>query len=137
MKKIKKMLAVILLISILAMMGITSFASNEAISPRLSHTSGANFSFAATPDGGYIDVTYDGYGSLVRADLTVKVEKRFLLFFWNEVDTWSATNYDIEGEFVHTFTLDGSGTYRAKFTLTVTGTNDTVDTIPFEIESSY
>ena len=137
MKKITKMLVAILLIAILSMTSITSFANEQGISPRLSHTEGANFSFSATANGGYIDVTYYGYDSFVRADLTVKIEKRFLLFFWTEVDTWSASNTRIEGYFVHTFNLTGSGTYRATFTLTVTGNDGTVDTIPSVIENSY
>ena len=137
MRKITKTLVAILLIAILSMTSITSFASNEGISPRLSHMENAGFSFSATANGGYIDVTYYGYDSFVRADLTVKIEKRFLLFFWSEVDTWSASSTEIEDMFSHTFTLTGSGTYRATFTLTVTGNDGTVDTIPSVIESSY
>ena len=137
MKKITKTLVAILLIAILSMASITSFASEQEITPRLSHTGVANFSFAATANGGYIDVTYYGYDSFVRADLTVKIEKQFLFFFWTEVDTWSASSTEIDGMFSHAFTLTGSGTYRATFTLTVTGNNGTVDTIPFEIKSKY
>jgi hypothetical protein len=103
----------------------------------LSHANGANFSFAATANGGYIDVTYYGYDSFVRADLTVKIEKQFLFFFWTEVDTWSASSTEIDGMFSHAFTLTGSGTYRATFTLKVTGNDGTVDTIPSEIKSKY
>ncbi len=137
MRKITKTLIAVLLITILSMTSITSFASNDSVSPRLSHLGHAVFSFSATANGGYIDVTYDGYESFVRADLTVKVEKQFLFFFWTEVDTWSATNYENEGDFVHTFTLTGSGTYRASFTLKVTGNDGTVDTVTSEIESKY
>ena len=137
MRKITKTLVAILLIAVLSMTSITSFASDEGISPRLSHTGDAAFAFSATANGGYIDVTYLGYDSFVRADLTVKIEKRFLLFFWTDVDTWSASNTRIDGYFVHTFNLTGSGTYRATFTLTITGNDGTVDTIPFELEDSY
>ena len=136
MRKITKTLVAILLIAILSMTSITAFA-NESISPRLSHTDGAKFSFSATANGGYIDVTYYGYDSFERADLTVKIEKRFLLFFWNEVDTWTASSTDTDGYFSHTFALTGSGTYRASFTLNVTGNSSTVDTITSEIESKY
>ena len=137
MRKITKTLVAILLIAVLSMTSITTFASNDVITPRLSHTDSANFSFSATANGGYIDVTYLGYDSFVRADLTVKIEKSFLFFFWTEVDTWSATNTDLYGDFVHTFALTGSGKYRATFTLTITGSDGTVDTIPLELEDSY
>ena len=137
MRKITKTLVAIILIAILSMTSITSFATTEAISPRLSHADGANFSFSATSNGGYVDVTYYGYDSFVRADLTVTIEKRFLLVFWNDVSSWSASSTELNGVFYNTLPLDGSGTYRATFTLTITGNDGTVDTIPSVIESSY
>ena len=137
MKKITKSLVAILLIAILAMTGVTAFASNEGVMPRLSHMENGSFTFSATANGGYADVTYYGYDSFVRADLTVKVEKNFLFFFWNEIGTWSASSTELNGDFFHTFTLDGSGTYRATFTLRITGNDGTVDTIERTIESKY
>ncbi len=141
MRKITKALIAIMLVAIMCMANLTAFASddqansNTGITPRLSHMSNGAFSFAATANGGYIDVTYYGYDSFVRADLTVKIEKRFLFVFWNDVDEWSASSNDIEGLFSHTFNLTGSGTYRATFTLLITGNNGTVDTIERVIES--
>ena len=137
MKKITKTLVAILLIVILSMTSISTFATNESINPRLSHMSNGRFSFSATANGGYAEVTYNGYDSFVRADLTIKVEKSFLFFFWSEVDTWSSSSTEIEGYFFHTFNLTGSGTYKATFTLTVTGNDGTVDTITDVIEDSY
>ena len=137
MKKITKALTAILLIAILGMTNITAFASNEGVSPRLSHTSDGSFSFVPTKDGGYVDVTYYGYDSFVRADLTVEIEKRFLFVFWNDVSSWSASSTQLNGEFYNTLPLDGSGTYRAKFTLLITGNDGTVDTITDVIEGSY
>ena len=116
MKKITKTLIAIFLIAILSMTNVTAFASNEGIMPRLSHTDSGSFTFSATSNGGYVNVTYYGYDSFVRADLTVKVEKRFLLVFWNEVGEWNASSTEVDGMFFHTFTLNGSGTYRATFT---------------------
>ena len=137
MKKIAKTLIAIFLIAIMGMTSITAFASENTVSPRLSHASNANFTFSATANGGYADVSYYGYDSFVRANLTVKVEKRFLFVFWNDIGEWSASSTEIDGHFFHTFTLDGSGTYRATFTLTITGNDGTVDTIPIETEDSY
>jgi len=137
MKKITKTMIAIFMIAIMSLTSITAFASNEGVAPCLSHTSNGSFSFIATSDGGYVDVTYYGYDSFVRANLTVKIEKRFLLVFWNEVTTWSASSTELNGEFYNTLPLDGSGTYRATFTLKVTGNDGTVDTIERVIESSY
>ena len=136
MKKITKTLIAILLIAIMGMNSVTAFASSEAPSPRLSHMSDGTFTFSATDEGGYANVFYYGYESFVRADITVKVEKRFLLFFWNDVDEWSASSTEIDGQFYHVFTLEGSGKYRATFTLLVTGNDGTVDTIERVIESN-
>ena len=137
MKKITKALIAILLIAIMSMTNVLAFATDEGRNPRLSHTSNGGFSFAATEDGGYIDVTYYGYDSFVRADLNVKIQKRFLLVFWNDVGEWNASSTEMNGDFVHTFELNGSGTYRATFTLLVTGNDGTVDTIEQVIESKY
>ena len=134
MKKITRTLVAILLIAILSMTNVTAFATDEGISPRLSHMENGAFSFAAVDNVGYIGVTYYGYDSFVRADLNVKIQKRFLLVFWNDVAEWNASSTEIEGNFDHEFDLDGSGMYRAKFTLTVTGNDGTVDTIPLTIE---
>ena len=135
MKKITKVLVAILLIAVLSMANVTAFATDERISPRLSHMEDGGFSFAAVDNKGYIDVTYYGYDSFVRADLNVKIQKRFLLVFWNDVAEWNASSTEIDGWFTHIFDLNGSGMYRAKFTLVITGNDGTVDTIPYTIEN--
>jgi hypothetical protein len=134
MRKITKSLVAILLIAILSMANVTAFATDERISPRLSHMEDGGFSFAARDNIGYIDVTYYGYDSFVRADLNVKVQKRFLLVFWNDVYEWNASCTDLNGEFYHEFNIEKSGMYRAQFTLLVTGNDGTVDTVTSTIE---
>ena len=136
MKKITKTLIAILLISVLSMTNIVAFAAEGEITPRLSHTNSGSFTFAATNDIGYIGVTYYGYDSFVRADLNVKVQKRFLLVFWNDVYEWNASSTEMNGIFGHEFNItNGSGMYRAQFTLLVTGNDGTVDTITSTIEN--
>ena len=143
MKKITKAFLIILLSVIMSLTSIPAFASevetdeNAGIVPCLSHASGGVFSFSATEDGGYTLAKYEGYDSFVRADLTVKVEKRFLWAFWNEVDEWSASSTELWGNFYHIFELNGSGTYRAHFTLTITGNDGTVDIVTDTIQSKY
>ena len=134
MKKITKPLVAILLIAVMSMTNVVAFAADDGISPRLSHTENGSFSFAAENDVGYIGVTYYGYDSFVRADLNVKVQKRFLLVFWNDVYEWNASSTELDGVFVHEFPIEKSGMYRAKFTLKVTGNDGTVDTITDTIQ---
>ena len=143
MKKITKTLFILLLSLIMCMTSIPVFANesqgdgNQGIMPCLSHIFNTNFSFDATSDGGYAVVTYYGNDSFVRANVTIKVEKRFLWAFWSEVSEWSSSSTQTNGNFLHTFELNGSGTYRATITLVVTGSDGTVDTITDTIESKY
>lgn len=138
MKKTLKSFVLILMSMLMCLTSIPICAAEEQnqITPRLSHMDGASFSFDATSSIGYIAVTYTGYSpSFVSAKLTVTVEKRFLWAFWNDVGTWTATSTDIHGIFEHEMSLNGSGTYRATFTLEVTGTDGTVDVITDTIEN--
>ena len=137
MKKITKVLVAILLIAVMSMTSVVAFAENEIISPRLSHISRSDFLFTVSDSGGEVCTIYSGYDSFTRAEITVKVQKRFLLVFWNDVGEWSATSTKGNGSFSHTFALNGSGTYRAVFTLKVYGTDGTYDTIEKTIESKY
>ena len=138
MKKIVKTLMLISLAMIMCLTSMPIYASEAGgISPRLSHTNNASYSFDATSSIGYISADYTGVrATFVSAKLTVKVEKRFLFFFWDEVGTWTATNTELLGDFYYEMPLTGSGTYRATFTLEVTGTNGTVDVITDTLEST-
>ncbi len=137
-KTIKKFLLVALsLLMCFASIPVHAAEDNQ-IMPRLSHMAGASFAFTATSSGGHITATYTGYeSSFVSAKLTVKVEDRYLWVFWSEVGTWTATCTDIDGIFSYVMPLNNPGTYRATFTLEVTGTDGTVDVITDTIESAY
>jgi len=136
MKKITKTIVAILLIAVMSMANVVCFADG-GISPRLSHMDDASFGFVALDNVGYLDIGYYGYDSFVRAELTVKVQKRFLLVIWNNVGEWSASSTDIDGRFYHEFSLNGSGMYRAVITLKIYGNDGTYDTIERTIESKY
>ena len=138
MKKITKTLVAILLIAVLSMTNIVVFAEDGVINPRLSHMNSEEFSFFAYENIGYIDVAYSGNDSFVRADLNVKVQKRFLLVFWNDVYEFNAASTVKNGRFNHEFDItDGSGMYRAKFSMVVTGNDGTKDTITETIECEH
>lgn len=139
MKKIVKTLMLMSLAMIMCLTSIPVYASEaeSGISPRLTHTNSATFVFDATSSVGYIDSTYTAVDTtFVSAKLTVKVEKKFLFFFWDEVGTWTSASTEIFGGFYHEMPLTGSGTYRATFTLEVTGTDGTVDVITDTLEST-
>ena len=138
MKKIVKTLMLISLAMIMCLTSIPIYASEaeSGISPRLTHTNAASYSFDATSSVGYIYANYTGVrATFVSAKLTVKVEKQFLFFFWSEVGTWTSTSTEVLGRFYHEMPLTGAGTYRATFTLEVTGSDGTVEVLDTVIES--
>ena len=141
MKKTVKTLLLIALSMFMCLTNITAYAAEteNSIMPRLSHMAEASFAFLADASGGHIDADYTGYEeSFLAAKLTVKVEKRFLLVFWNEVGTWtSETSTEVYGSFYHVMPLNGSGKYRATFTLEVLGKDGTLDVVEGTIESDY
>ena len=139
MKKTLKSILLILMSMLICLTSIPVYAaqSENQVMPRLSHIGDASFAFDATSSLGYISADYTGYPpSFVSAKLTVKVEKQLLFFFWDEVGTWTETCTDILGIFEHKMVLTGAGTYRATFTLEVTGTDGTVDVVESVIEST-
>ena len=117
---------------------IPVFASEQtSVSPRFSNIEDSHFSFVASSSGGSFNARYVGLDSFSRADITVKVEKRFAIVLWNDIGEWSSSSTNVNGSFSHVFALNGSGTYRATITLTITGTNGTTDTITETIKSKY
>lgn len=144
MKKIAKSLFAAVLVIVMCFTSIPVFASEmtpvvtASVTPRWSHLNSATFSFSATESGGHTAVEYLGYSdSFAKAEVNIKVQKRLLFVFWTDVGEWSASSVDEYNVFAHTFSLSGSGTYKATFTLTITGTDGTVDTLTDSRESSY
>ena len=138
MKKIAKTIFILSLTLIMCLTSITTSASEQTtVSPRLSNIANYSFAFSASSNGGSFYSNYIGYDNFSRASITVKVEKRFLLAFWNDIGEWSSSSTNQSGSFSHVFALNGSGTYRATITLTVTGANGAVDTITDTITSKY
>lgn len=138
MKKVTKTFLILSLTLIMCLTSITASAGEQTgITPRLSHIEDSRFSFTVSSSGGSLSARYVGLDSFARANINVKVEKRVLLAFWNDIGEWSSSSTNVNGNFSHVFALNGKGTYRATITLTVTGTNGTTDTITETITSSY
>lgn len=106
--------------------------------PRWSHLSHVTFSFSATESGGHASVDYTGYDdSFVQANVHIKLQKKFLLVFWTDVDEWSTSSTEVDNLIYHLFELEGTGTYKATLTFEAIGTDGTVDTLTDTIESKY
>lgn len=141
----KKFLATISLILIMATMCCNLNIFAASVTPRWTNCDQYGFTFAITDDGvAHVDVDYLGdsnhFGS---ARMTIKLQKRFLLLFWNTVDIgysnneWVETSTDLYDTFYNSFPLSSKGTYRAVLTLEITGKDGSVDVIESELEYEY
>ena len=135
MKTKMKIAALFLLTGVLLLMyALPTFATE--INPRLTNISFAATTFTVIDNIAEVVVDYEGRESnFSRAEVSVKVEKKFLLLFWKDVGEWTSSSTDVYGFIVGTCTADGSGTYRATITLTIYGKNGVNDVIEDVIET--
>ena len=113
-------------------------AANTEVSPCLSHLSIASFGFVADEDGGEATVSYDGYeSSFVKAVVTFKLQKKYMLFFWEDLGEWTGSSTELHGFFCHVFPLDGKGTYKMNMSLAVVGNDGSADVIEDSLERTY
>ena len=149
-KNVKKMMcmifALILAFSCTLPVAAQESSNNEIpVAPRLSHCSRCVTTFAVDDPGvATVAVRYSGYqATFVEAKVTIQIQKKFLGLFWKTVDIgytnneWIAYSNELSGSFHNTFSIDGTGTYRAKFKIEIRGTDGTVDVIEDVIERKY
>ena len=129
MRKLTKTIIGLLMALTMLFTGIVASASETSVTPRLGNVINYNTYFAISDNYGEVQVTYKGESTFARADVHVKLEKRFLLAFWNDVGEWSASSTNQSDTLSHVFALDGSGRYRATITLTITGNDGSVDSV--------
>ena len=146
----KRILTFILCITLLIcgnIGGLNIFATDteSVITPRFTNTNECTFNFQVlAPGEAHIVVDYNAKSAVfTEAKLTVKIQKRFLLLFWNTVDIgepnneWVAYSTDVDGRFYNYFPVDGKGTYRAVFTVEISGTSGVTDVIEETINFTY
>ena len=138
MLKSKKLFFILLLILSVCIASIPTYASEKTTSPRYTTLTDCSFSFLASNGIGYATVIYNSSQStFTKATVNIKVQKRLLLVFWTDVDEWTTSSNQPNGNFYNNFTLKDSGTYRATFTLTITSANGLEDVVTQTIESAY
>ena len=145
----RKLLAFVLAMICLLMFFVTTtsaaVAPNDAIMPCYDNVQSGNFNFYVTSDGRLcVAVDYKGVsGVFTQAMISVEIEKRFLGLFWRTVeigypdDVWVEYSSVLNGSFTNIFPADGTGTYRAKITLSISGMFGTDDIIEKTIECVY
>lgn len=140
MKKIALMLTFCLLFS--SLLGVNAFAAtdeNSAVTPCFTNTAATQTTFNIESDGRVVvGIGYFGYPDMVsKATITIKLEKRNLLFFWDEVYTESFVVYDECYADTIIYLVTKTGKYRVTVTYEIEGPSGETDVITSEIEDSY
>lgn len=115
------------------------------ITPYNNNTISTNVSFVISDDGiATIILNYVGYqGTTTGATITTKLQKKFLLFFWQDVDIGTADNVwvdessDYRYSTSHSIALSKKGTYRVQVEYQIRGTGGATDVITLEKEAEY
>ena len=135
----------LILISSSLHLTVAAEETSSVIQPRLSNIYTCSVDFAITPSG-FASVYFDYYGDpdvFESATAEIYLEKRFLGIFWSRVDigvtdnVWVDVLYENDGYVDHTIQLEKTGTYRAKFKLTFTGTNTADDVLEEVVQATY
>ena len=111
----------------------------SGITPYNNNTHSVNTQFSISDTGeAKVFVDYAGYSGIITgATITVKIEKRNLLIFWNEVV--NDVYYFREESHAETFVyqLEKSGTYRCTVDYLISGAGGSDDEITFQDTKTY
>ena len=144
-KKIVLMLVVIMIVSSLHITVSAADGTSNEIQPYLSNIYSYTVDFDITSTGfASVYFSYEGDPDFFESATTeIYLEKRFLGIFWTRVDigetdnVWVDAFYEDYGYVDHTLQLEKTGTYRATFKMTFTGTNTTADVLEKTVEATY
>ncbi len=143
---IKRSFAVFLALVMMSLATVSSFAQEDyGIAPCYDNVDNCicDFNIYGANDA-QVYVRYIGNSSnLSQVRMTVKIQKKVLLLFWDTIEIgepnneWIATSSNVNDSFNRTFSVSETGTYRAVFTVEFFGNNGSVDVIETKVESEY
>ena len=144
-KQLAFVLALVCLLTFLTSTVSAAVPGNDLVMPCYENVANYMMDFYATSGGQLcVSVKYNGQsGVFTQAMISVEIEKRFLGLFWRTVeigyedDVWVEYSSALNGTFTKTFPTDGTGTYRAKIMLSISGMFGTDDVIEKTIECVY
>lgn len=137
MEKIRKIISVILCCA--ALLGcMTVYASaaenGTAVMPRYNNVAASDTDFTISDDVAYIFVAYRGYeGVTTGATIKVTLQKKFLLFFWQDVTSWTLTPNTVMYSNTLTYPIS-SGTHKVTVEYQIYGNAGATDVITEEFE---
>ena len=137
-------LSIIMLVSC-STVGIQAESTDEGIMPCWSNGTECTMVFEISNTGlAVAQVTFTGIpGVTTQVRSEMYIQKRVLGIFWKKVDIGVEDNIwvDVTTEdmyfFTHSVQLEDTGTYRAVFELTFSGTGGTDDVVSDKIEYTY
>ena len=135
MKKVVSIIlcAVILLSSVV----IPAFAEEMQMSPRANNVAVTESSFEIIDGNAVMCAMYRGYeGVTTGAHITIKLEKRSLLVFWNDITEFEINHTGVNGAFERIYYSLEDGTYRATITYEISGSGGAADVIEDVIKKS-
>ena len=137
----KKFFVAMLSVFLVVNMVVPSYAAEA----RLNHGVMADLVFGITDTGmAEASIDYHGNGtSFTNVRIETYIQKRTLGLIWIKVDngetdkTWVDISSEVTGYFVHHLQLDETGTYRAVFKITFSGTGAEDDVITEKMQDVY
>ena len=138
MKKI--LISLTSLFLLLACLTTTAFAAEgSGVSTYANNTASTDTIFFIKNGVAYVTVSYDGYSGITTGGtITVKIQKRFLLVFWQDVDGASWTDNATGDYYVNSHSISvKSGTYRVQVEYVIYGSGGEADVITETIEATY
>lgn len=137
-KRIAFLLSIVMTITMLFASAFPTAAAETGIESRLANADTATVVFGIADGVGHFAVVYNGNDeTFTHLRVSVTIQKRFLLVFWSDVDSWSGTFTEVHGDIYTTFPIEKTGMYRAVYTLEFYGTSGVVDVIESNIECKY
>lgn len=128
-------------ITILSCIYTTAFASGEnKISTYANNTLRTNTQFSIDDNGlATVVVSYVGYEGITSGGIVnIKIQKRFLFAFWQDVEGGSWTDYSSGVSYTNSHSISvKSGTYRVQVEYQISGFGGDTDVITEEIEAEY
>lgn len=114
----------------------TVFATDGGISTYANNTSRTITDFSISNNVANVLVGYEGIkGVTTNAVITIKIQKKFLLFFWQDISGASWTDYATGESYYNTHSIQTTiGTHRVLVEYKIYGTGGEADVITEEIE---
>ena len=136
----KRILAFVLLLCVFITPVYANSDASGEIMPIGEVATSCNYNFVINSSGiANINFNYLLNENAQSIRIETKIQKRFLLVFWNDVDggQWTDSFETATGSFSHTLQLEKTGRYRAVFHIYAVGTDSSVDDFELVKECTY